>query len=100
MLRDTFLNDVLHQLITKRPTSKSRSSGQRRNGPVPFTESGELQYGSESDFALNGKDLMIDASTWIFGELERGARVLVEGVYRPGGVRYAKKVVVRPPRGD
>jgi hypothetical protein len=86
------LSSRLAGFFGARPVSQRSSS---RVGSVhQFVLQGELRPGNETEYQVDGKDIMVDAGTWIFGDIDYRKTVKVFGVFRDGGLMYAKKIMV------
>ena len=71
------------------------ASASKRGGSVhQFVLQGELRPGNDTEYRVDGKDIMVDAGTWIFGDIDFRKHVKVYGVFRDGGLMYAKKIMV------
>lgn len=55
---------------------------------------GVLGTGTSTNFAVDGEDIEIDESTWVFGELQTGAQVSVVVGEQADGKRKARKIIV------
>ncbi len=66
----------------------------RRATDDSFYTTGELCKGNETRFAVGNKDIVLDDSTWVFGELRLGAMVRVVGDHYGTWVQ-ARKVIIK-----
>ena len=55
---------------------------------------GELHQGNETRYAVGHQDIVVDDSTWVFGELKIGSIVRVSGEHRGTWV-YAKRIMIK-----
>ena len=90
----------LYSIFEKLFAMNSRTSGrggkdvsQRGNTPG-FIMSGALSRGRNTEFAVDGEDVLLDANTWTIGVPTIGMNATVVGIFRVGGVRYARKLSV------
>lgn len=65
---------------------------EQHNNTSNFTLEGRLEKGANTDFAVMTHDIAINSNTWVFGELEEGIIVKVEGCYMSNGKRLARKI--------
>ena len=64
-------------------------------GPRRFQMEGRLNMGNTTEFAINERDFVIDDATWVFGDLAIGKQVVVRGVQREDGSRYATRILLK-----
>lgn len=59
-----------------------------------FILQGKVERGTQTTFAVEGQDFVIDGNTWILGELSLGSFVRVKGTIKNLGERCASSIVV------
>jgi hypothetical protein len=75
--------------------TKTAAAAAAQGSHAQFSLMGTLERGASSKFAVRGEEFVVDNNTWIFGQLNVGAEVMVQGVFRKGDERYAKKIIVK-----
>ena len=104
MLRD--FSEKSMALLSTDITRLSRAERRRRECErrgVHLSVSSERQYvlqgilgtGAAGNFAVNGSDVEIDESTWVFGDLEYGAHVTAMIGEQADGRRKVKKIIIQ-----
>ena len=82
--------------------SKFLSGGQKKHREEALATGSSLQIlkgyikpGSRTRYAVDSQDIVVDDDTWIFGNLEIGARVTVRALPEEEDRSYAKSIVIR-----
>lgn len=83
-----------HVKAARGKESAIRGSGATGLREHHFLFDGELQRGTNTQFAVNGQDFTYDSSTWVFGEMREGNHAVVRGVLGEGGERRAVRIIV------
>lgn len=55
---------------------------------------GALKRGNNTDFSIDGTDVVIDENTWLIGKLELGKLARVKTRVQMDGMLYATKVII------
>ena len=81
---------------------KRDSETKRRAQPAAtdhraLTLEGAIARGKETNYAVNGVDFAVREETWVFGELEYGAKAKVFYALLNGKGRVAQKIVILAP---
>lgn len=83
--------------IYRRPNALRTKVAESKSSAAAFSMEGELRPGNEGSYMVNGVEFTVDDDTWIFGDLEIGAKAVVHGVDHPERGRYARKIVITQP---
>lgn len=90
------LRPVLTILRGRRPVrrrKKKKKETKAEAGNV-FHVEGIIGPGSDTVYAVNGEDIIIDDHTWCFGAIDRGSRVVVDGILLLDDRKYAKRITL------
>ena len=79
----------------KQHAARKRAEKLKRRPSQTFILEGNLQPGDETQYSIGGEDIVLDESTWIFGDLHMGSRVAVTGIIGTTNEKQAKKIVIR-----
>lgn len=96
----SLLNQPLISARTMRERRRKRHSPNKSlgNGTNTAQQSvvlrGELAAGINTQYAVEGKDIIVTGDTWVFGDLLIGMSVAAQCVRRPDGGLVAKKIVL------
>ena len=96
----SLLNQPLISARTMRERRRKRHSPNKALGNTTSTSQqnlmlrGELSAGINSQYAVEGKDIIVTGDTWVFGDLLIGMSVAAQCIRRLDGGIVAKKIVL------
>lgn len=96
----SLLNQPLISARTMRERRRKRHSPNKAlgnsltNSQESVVLRGELSAGINTQYAVEGKDIIVTGDTWVFGDLLIGMGVAAQCVRRPDGGLVAKKIVL------
>lgn len=80
----------------ERQTRRNRTSRKRapQAHPTAFSLQGEISRGTDTQYAIDGKDFFVSPDAWIFGDVRLGTRARIAGVIQIDGVYSATKITI------